>query len=195
MARAKKTLTLAADGNTLVRQGDLIYVVIPFSAKRSFRKELYVSRVSHTISGGDYEMEIECAWRIQDVADQIGKTVQPGSTQHQAQTNQTGGGRTVGASEFGGPGDPGTGSQGYKGDNLTGKSCFAELGMGSNLGGLPYKAQLRITFNGKSVVASKLDIGAGGGDVQGHRRDIDIWWETANALGFSGLGLVQIENA
>lgn len=200
MARAKKTLTLVADGNTLVKQGDLIYVVIPFSDQRSFRKELYVSRVTHTISPGDYEMEIECAWRIQDVADQIGKQVQPDKKESESEDSQTGGGRTVGASVFGGPGDPGTGSQGYRGDNLNGKMAFAELGYpktreGGNLGSLPYKSQLRITYNGKSVVGTKLDIGAGGGDVQGHRRDIDLWYELAAALGFKGgLDLVQIEN-
>lgn len=105
-------------------------------------------------------------------------------------------GKTVGASMYGGPTDPSSGTRGYKGDTLTGTMAFAELDMGTALGDLPYRTKLRITNpkNGKSVIAEKLDIGAGGGPVQGHARRIDLWYETANAIGFgTGTGLVQIE--
>ena len=102
--------------------------------------------------------------------------------------------RTVGASMYGGPGDPSSGTTGYKGDNLdTSPLAFAELGMGHNLGGLAYGAGLVISYKGRAVTAYKLDIGAGGGAVQGHRRDIDLYYRTAAALGFpNGLDLVQI---
>jgi len=71
--------------------------------------------------------------------------------------------------------------------------AYAELGMGTLLGGLPYKQRARITYQGKSVVAEKLDIGAGGAGCGGHARALDLWWETANALGFKGLGVCTFE--
>ena len=99
---------------------------------------------------------------------------------------------TVCASEYGGPSDPTSGTHGYHGDDLTGRMAFAELGMGTALGGLPYKYKLRIDFGGRSVVAEKLDIGLGGPGCGGHGRAIDLWWETARALGFSGLAPVNV---
>lgn len=99
----------------------------------------------------------------------------------------------VGASDYGGPGDPTSGTKGYKGDNLENKMAFAELYMGSALGNLPYKQKLLITYGGKSVIAEKLDIGLGGAPVSGHARRIDLWYQTAQALGFNGTGLVKIQ--
>lgn len=103
--------------------------------------------------------------------------------------------KVVGATYYGGPSDPSSGTHGYKGDDLRGKSAYAELGMGHALGGLPYKTKLKITnlANKKSVVAEKLDIGLGGGPIQGHTRAIDLWYETAAAIGFNGYGLVSVE--
>lgn len=79
------------------------------------------------------------------------------------------------ASVFGGPSDPGTGSSGYKGDNLyQHPDSFAELSNNygaplsqldySALGGLPYGAAATVTnpANGRSKVLYKRDIGAGG---------------------------------
>ena len=100
--------------------------------------------------------------------------------------------RTVCASDYGGPGDPSSGSTGYHGDNLNGRMAFAELGMGTALGNLPYRAKVVITYNGRSVTAEKLDIGLGGNGCGGHPRAIDLWWQTAQALGFSGLAPVQV---
>lgn len=105
----------------------------------------------------------------------------------------TGPGKQVCASEFGGPGDPGTGTHGYHGDDLRGKMAYAELSMGTALGGLPYKQRARITYNGKSVIAEKLDIGLGGKGCGGFKRGVDLWYETAQAIGFSGLGVVTFE--
>jgi len=101
--------------------------------------------------------------------------------------------RQVCASDYGGPHDPTSGTKGYKGDSLPGKMAFAELKMGTALGNLPYKSKVKITYNGKSVTAEKLDIGLGGVGCGGHSRDIDLWYQTAQALGFSGLGVVTIE--
>jgi hypothetical protein len=97
------------------------------------------------------------------------------------------------ASDYGGPGDPTSGVKGYKGDYLPGKMAFAELNMGTALGNLPYRTQLKISYGGRSVVAEKLDIGAGGAGCGGHPRSIDLWYQTAQALGFSGLGVVNYE--
>jgi hypothetical protein len=133
-----------------------------------------------------------------------------------------GGGTLVGASEYGGPGDPSTPTDhSASGVALDGHMAFAELGLPSasnpnpydarNLGmalgygkALPFFATLRITANGKSVIAEKLDVGGGGPPVGDppHQRDIDLWWQTAQALGldptgsgvWSGLVTVQLVN-
>lgn len=91
--------------------------------------------------------------------------------------------KEVGASEF-------TDAKGYKSDSLTGTYSYAELSKNASdkdftaLGGLKYKQKLAITYKGKTVVAEKLDIGAGGGDVAGKSRDIDLIYDkTAKALG------------
>ena len=105
----------------------------------------------------------------------------------------------IAASEYGGPGDPSSGHIGASGVDLTGKMAFAELDMGFSLGHLPMGTKLRIyrreseETEPKVVIAEKLDIGRGGGPVSGHHRRIDLWYETAKALGFHGLGFVQIE--
>jgi hypothetical protein len=112
-------------------------------------------------------------------------------------------GVSVGASEFGGPSDIGTGTTGYRGDNLALKpDSYAELsnnpGMGvgadfAALGGLPYMTKLRITGPRGSAIAYKRDVGAGGGAVGGLPRAIDLWYTLANALGVSGLSPVKIQ--
>lgn len=79
--------------------------------------------------------------------------------------------------------------------HLTGTVSFAELDMGKALGDIPDCTKLEIKFkdSGKTIVATKQDIGAGGGDVNGHKRAVDLWWEAANALGFNvGTGVVTI---
>lgn len=102
----------------------------------------------------------------------------------------------VGASFYGGPGDPSTpGTHGYKGDELDGTHAYAELKMGTALGGLPHGTKLVITYNGKSVVGTKLDIGAGGDKVGGLPRSIDLWYQTAQAIDFTGTGVVTIYRA
>lgn len=102
----------------------------------------------------------------------------------------------VGASFYGGPNDPSTpGTHGYKGDELTGTHAFAELKMGTALGGLPHGTKLVITYKGQSVVGTKLDIGAGGNQVNGLPRAIDLWWETAQAIGFDGTDVVTVYRA
>jgi hypothetical protein len=100
---------------------------------------------------------------------------------------------TVSATDF-------TDSRGYKGDDLNdGVMSYAELGGTSEttatlLGGLPYMQPLTITYQGRSVVAYKRDIGYGQGNkrLDGHRYRIDLHTEVAQALGFPGEGLVQI---
>lgn len=91
--------------------------------------------------------------------------------------------KDVGASVF-------TDSEGYRGDTLTGTYSYAELSSiasdldFSALGKLPYKQKLAITYKDKTVVAEKLDIGAGGANVKGKSRDIDITFDkTLKALG------------
>ena len=80
------------------------------------------------------------------------------------------------------------------GDSLSGKMAFAELGMGNAMGNLPHMAPARISYKGRSVIARKMDIGAGGGPVKGRPRAIDLWHETAAALGFPfGTDLVKVQ--
>jgi hypothetical protein len=103
---------------------------------------------------------------------------------------------TVGASMYGGPGDPTSGHTGYQGDHLDGTDTFAELGtggaIGNALGGLPYGTPLLIEKDGKSLVVYKRDVGLGGGPVSGLHRSVDLWYEDAQKIGLNGLGVLRI---
>lgn len=106
------------------------------------------------------------------------------------------GGRTVASSWY--QPDQFTGTVGYRGDSLPGKMAYAELDMGTALGGLPHGAKLQIGYHGRSVVGEKLDIGAGGGGLGGYPRAIDLWVDLADALHFNkskGIDLVQVKQA
>jgi hypothetical protein len=97
-------------------------------------------------------------------------------------------GQLVGASEYGGPGDPSSGTVGADGENLLEHpDSYAELGgvswqTATDMGGLPYMTPLRITFADRSAIAYKRDFGLGGGPVAGLPRVIDLWWELAHGL-------------
>jgi hypothetical protein len=100
-----------------------------------------------------------------------------------------GSGARVGATEYGGPGDPSSGTIGSLGVSLLAHpDSYAELGgttfqTATALGGLPYMTPLRITWGGHSVIAYKRDIGLGGGPIDGLPRVIDLWWQLAGRLG------------
>ena len=100
-----------------------------------------------------------------------------------------GSGRKVGATEYGGPGDPSSGTVGASGANLLAHpDSYAELGgttfqTATAMGGLAYTTPLRVTWSGHSAVAYKRDFGLGGGPVDGLPRVIDLWWQFAGALG------------
>ena len=113
-------------------------------------------------------------------------------------------GQLVGASEFGGPGDPSSGTTGARGDNLLAHpDTYAELGglswqTATAMGGLSYMAPLRVTWAAHSAIAYKRDFGFGGGPVAGLPRVIDLWWQLAGRIGIpyqNGLwsGPVRIE--
>ena len=115
-----------------------------------------------------------------------------------------GAGQLVGATEYGGSGDPSSGVIGSSGANLLElPDSYAELGGDSfqtatAMGGLPYLTPLRITWGSHSAIAYKRDIGLGGGPIDGLPRVLDLWWELAGRLGIpyeDGLwsGPVQIE--
>jgi cell wall-associated NlpC family hydrolase len=97
-------------------------------------------------------------------------------------------GQRVGATEYGGPGDPSSGTVGSSGTNLLEHpNSFAELGgttfqTATAMGGLAYMTPLRITWARHSAIAYKRDIGLGGGPVAGLPRVIDLWWQLAGAL-------------
>ena len=100
-----------------------------------------------------------------------------------------GSGVRVGATEYGGPGDPSSGVVGSSGANLLEyPDSYAELGgdtfqTATAMGGLPYMTPLRITWGAHSAIAYKRDIGLGGGPIAGLPRVIDLWWELAGRLG------------
>jgi hypothetical protein len=113
-------------------------------------------------------------------------------------------GQLVGASEYGGPGDPSSGVVGASGTNLVAHpDSYAELGGDSfqtatAMGGLSYMTPLRVSWGAHSAVAYKRDFGFGGGPVDGLPRVIDLWWQLAGRLGIpysAGLwsGPVRIE--
>jgi hypothetical protein len=97
--------------------------------------------------------------------------------------------QNVGATEYGGPGDPSSGTTGASGVSLlTHTDSFAELGgtsfaTATALGGLPYGTALEISSGQRSVVAYKEDVGLGGGPIDGRPRVIDLWWRLAAILG------------
>jgi hypothetical protein len=99
-----------------------------------------------------------------------------------------GSGQVVGATEYGGPGDPSSGVTGARGDNLLQHpDSYAELGgltwqSATAMGGLPYMTPLRVTWGGASTIAYKRDFGLGGGPVDGRPRAIDLWWQLAERL-------------
>jgi hypothetical protein len=98
-------------------------------------------------------------------------------------------GTLVGATEYGGPGDPSSGDVGSSGANLLRQpDSYAELGgytfaSANAMGGLAYDTPLRITWGRHSAIAYKRDIGLGGGPIDGYPRVIDLWWELAGRLG------------
>jgi hypothetical protein len=100
-----------------------------------------------------------------------------------------GSGQLVGATEYGGPGDPSSGIVGSSGaDLLDSPDSYAELGgtsfqTATAMGGLPYLTPLRITWGDRSAIAYKRDIGLGGGPIDGLPRVLDLWWELAIRLG------------
>jgi len=97
-------------------------------------------------------------------------------------------GQRVGATEYGGPGDPGSGTVGASGANLLAHpDSYAELGgttfqTATAMGGLAYMTPLRVTWGSRSAIAYKRDFGLGGGPVAGLPRVIDLWWQFAGAL-------------
>lgn len=100
----------------------------------------------------------------------------------------------TGASLYGGPTDSSSGCTGYRGANLCTPwmwRSFAELRMGSALGGLPNGARIRVLYRGRKLTLVKRDIGLGGGNVGGWPRSIDLWWKAALHLRVNGLAVVQ----
>lgn len=121
---------------------------------------------------------------------------------HKMAEGQPGQGYTVGASEYGGPGDPTSGSVGSCGHSLHGRMAFAELLNGTALGSLPCGTKIEmesIGGRGGTIRAEKLDIGLGGANVEGKVRRVDLWWETARAMGLPGngkwTGVIRIRRA
>ena len=93
-----------------------------------------------------------------------------------------------------------TNAIGYRDNNrYDGNYWYAELSIDYKakdfraLGGLGYKHKLRVYYNGRSAVAMKGDVGAGGPN---HPK-IDLHKTLSDHLGFTkaGLAYVYIENA
>lgn len=211
LARVVKTITVTAPLNVFVRQGDQIYARLRFGAGRVFRQTLYVTSLTKRLQPGQAQMDIACSWRQYDAVnlEDTSGIATTGAAAAAAGANvpnslgqinilAAAGGQTVGASQYGGPGDPTAGHVGYKGDDLNKHpDTYAELGVngaiGNAMGGLPYMTPLRVTYGSKSAVLKKRDVGKGGDAVQGKTRAIDIWWAAAADLGFAGIGLVKVE--
>jgi len=115
----------------------------------------------------------------------------------------------VGATEYGGPGDPSSGVYGSIPDSgqaflPSHPDSFAELSVlpvnpadngaftfadANALGRLPYLTALRVWRAGRQLVVAKRDIGYGQGLGQrigdGEPYRLDLWWQAARALGVS----------
>ena len=82
-------------------------------------------------------------------------------------------GQLVGATEYGGPGDPASGNVGASGTSLLEHpDSYAELGgetfqSATGMGGLPYLTPLQITWGDHSAIAYKRDFWFGGPPAYG----------------------------
>lgn len=100
---------------------------------------------------------------------------------------------TTGASYYGyGDNSPANSATGAYGTLHS--MSFAELGMGSAMGGLPPRSWWYVAKAGGtySQRGQKLDIGAGGGPIGGYTRGIDLWVPFRNSIGLSDNGVVQV---
>lgn len=90
----------------------------------------------------------------------------------------------AGASVYGQPCDPWEIFGNH--DNLLSLTTFgfAELDMGTALGGLPYLARIRVKdpISRRSATLRRVDIGRGGGPIRGVHRRIDILWTALKRL-------------
>jgi hypothetical protein len=108
----------------------------------------------------------------------------------------------VGATEYGGPEDPSSGSVGSSGVNLAEHpDSFAELSLlntnpigagqpftfndANALNELPYGTAIRVRSNGHELVLDKEDVGYGQGPGQTLPYRIDVWWQAAAELGIT----------
>lgn len=108
----------------------------------------------------------------------------------------------VGATQYGGPEDPTSGSYGSSGGYLPAHpDSFAELSLldtnpangggtltfqdANALGALPYGTNLRVADEGRERVLVKRDTGYGQGPGQTIPYRIDVWWQAASQLGIS----------
>ena len=90
----------------------------------------------------------------------------------------------TGASVFGQPCDAGE-VVGYRGDSLNANPLtFAELGMGTALGGLKYRQRIRVKdpVSKRSITLWKIDIGLGGSAIAGLRRGLDVLYPALRRL-------------
>lgn len=87
-----------------------------------------------------------------------------------------------------------SGSSGAFGNLSDGGMYYAELGRATGAGGflghLPAGHRLDFVYNGKIVRGYLKDVGLGGGDVGGYTRSVDLHSKLAQALDFSGVGVI-----
>lgn len=102
-------------------------------------------------------------------------------------------GGLVTASEYGGSDGDLIGSTKYGWAELSNNYSATGRWDFSALGGLPRGTKLKIGYRGRSIIAPKVDVGAGGPGLGGRKRAIDLTQSAARRLGFSGLGNVTWE--
>ena len=107
----------------------------------------------------------------------------------------------VGATEYGGPGDPTSSAWGASGAYLPSvPDSFAELSVldtnpantgtftfqdANALNNLPYGTAVRVAAGDRQRVLYKRDVGYGQGPGQAIPYRVDVWWQSAAALGIS----------
>jgi hypothetical protein len=107
----------------------------------------------------------------------------------------------VGATEYGGPGDPTSSAWGASGAYLPSvPDSFAELSVldtnpantgtftfqdANALNNLPYGTAVRVATGDRQRVLYKRDVGYGQGPGQAIPYRVDVWWQSAVALGIS----------
>lgn len=198
LARSVKTITVTCEGNVMVQEGDRVQVRIPVSDTQVLKRDLFVKSATHSMTPGDYSMELELAWREKSVDLSVevpsedlhrSRGGEPGSGEHGSPTGQTVTGKV---SWFNESENPGQGTAGGKSTSQPGIALNLHAGteagwnnattqgwMAKSKAGHPVFA--RVEIGGHTADLPIIDLGP----AASTGRAIDVTEGGVKALGFT----------